>query len=68
MVTVFFCRKTQEAFVVDDIELFRDEIFRSGLRNEADFEMARTDGIVQIKPMGSSLNVSTIDLGGKLVL
>lgn len=60
-VVVFYNRKTQEAFAVEDVARFRREVFDSGLRNEADFEAASTHGFVWIKPMGESLNVTTIE-------
>jgi hypothetical protein len=66
MITVFYCRRTQEAFVTGDSEQFYKEVFESGLRNAKDFETATSFDFIRIKPMGSSLDVTTLDFQGPL--
>jgi len=68
MTTVFYCRKTQEAFATDDPEQFRKEVFESGLRDAKDFEAATTHGFIRIKTTGPFLDVTTLDFQGKLIL
>jgi len=67
-IVVFYNRKTQEAFATEDVAQFRREVFETGARDEADFEVASTYGFVQIKPMGESLNVTTLDFEGKVFI
>lgn len=62
-ITVYYNRKTQEAFAVEDVARFRREVFEAGLREETDFEVASSYGFIWIRPMGNSLNVTTVDEG-----
>jgi hypothetical protein len=65
-VTVFYNRKTGEAFAVDNVAEFRRTVFESGARDEKDFDMASSSGCVQIRPMLKSgmwfgVDITTID-------
>lgn len=67
-IVVFYNRETQEAFATEDVGRFRREVFETGLRDEKDFEVASTHGFIQIKPMGKSLDVTTLDFEGETFL